>query len=280
MGYPYGQPDYPQPNGVAPAAVVPFGHPAHPQTQGPQAWTQHRQHRPSTVAMATLLAMLLTALTGVAGGMTLNAGAKLDRETHGAANDAAQATVQSLYATGVIEFIIALLWLISGFLLFNSRSAGRIMLIVLSAIGVVGGLVGIIAGLGSGAPMASVGGFVGITLALLVLSLTMSSGTTRWIAAAPPRLIAQSGQPYGQPARPPYGQPALSPYGQPVQPYAQPAPYSQPAPYGQPAQPYAQPAPYGQPVVAPYGQVPDPYQQPQPGQYPQQPTGQPPYPYQ
>ncbi|WP_433197468.1 hypothetical protein ACQP1G_01085 [Nocardia sp. CA-107356] len=227
MGYPYGQPGYGYPQ------------PAYGYQRPPSGGTA------ITAAIFGLIVGLLGAVGVVIGLIaTVNANNKAhDYSRFGPTAPEVPGYVYGLVALGAV---VALLWLLGAILLFRRSSAGRVILIMLSSLSLIGSVVNVATG------RTEIGVLGVIPLTILICACVSSTG--RWIAAG----------------RTPY------PYGQPVQPYA--------APYGQPAQPsaapYGQPAPFGQA----YGQpVPDLYQQPgfQPGQYPQQPpVGQPPYPYQ
>lgn len=226
MGYPYGQPGYgyPQP------------------TYGYQ-----RQASGATAITAAVIAVIvgLLGLVGVVIGLfaAISESNKSDYRRYGASPPEVPGYVYALIALGGL---IAFLWLLGAILLFRRSTAGRVILIIMSSLSLIGSVMSII----TGNPIGAVVGAIPLT----ILICASVSSTGRWIAAA------RTPSPYGQPV-----QPYAVPYGQPAQPSA--APYGQPAPYG--------PA-YGRPV-------PDPYQQSgfQPGQYPQQPpVGQPPYPYQ
>ncbi|MET8878662.1 hypothetical protein [Nocardia sp. NPDC004604] len=226
MGYPYGQPGYgyPQPT---------YGY----------------QQRASggTALTAAVLAVIvgLLGLIGVIFGLCVainESNKSSDYRRYGAPPPEVPGYVYALIALGGL---IAFLWLLGAMLLFRRRTAGRVILIIMSSLSLIGSVLGIV----THNPITVIVGVIPLTI--LICASVGSTG--RWIAAA------RMPHPYGQPV-----QPYAAPYGQPVQPTA--APYVQPAPFGQA-----------------YGQVPDPYQQPgfQPGQYPQQPpVGQPPYPYQ
>jgi len=187
----------------------------------------------------------LLGLVGVVIGLfaAISESNKSDYRRYGAPPPEVPGYVYGLIALGGL---IAFLWLLGAILLFRRSTAGRVILIILSSLSLIGSASSIVTG-------KPIGAIVGV-IPLTILICASVSSTGRWIAAA------RTPYPYGQPV-----QPHAAPYGQPPQPSA--TPYVQPAPFGQA---------YGQPI-------PDPYQQPgfQPGQYPQQPpVGQPPYPYQ
>ncbi|MEV2224871.1 hypothetical protein AB0E01_34055 [Nocardia vinacea] len=236
MGYPHGQPGYgySQPT---------YGYPGRPS---------------GTAAMTAGVIAIIVGLLGLVGvviGLSAVVGENRSHNDHSFGPSAPEVP-EYVYGLIGLGAVIALLWLFGAILLFRRSTAGRVILIVLSSLGLIGTIITAING--------ARGGLVVGLIPLIILACAASGSTRDWIAAG------RAPYPYGQSVQP-YVQPA--PYGQPVQPLA--APFAQPI--QPPVTPYVQPAPFGQP--APYGQ-PDPYQQPgfQPGQYPQQP--QPPYPYQ
>ena len=204
MSYPYDQPGY-QGYGYPPAGYPPAGYP--PPGYPPYGY---QEPRPSggaaiTAGVFALLLALLAAL-GIIG--LIGAAASLN-EVHrhyDSYSDSYISTGSSgagniFYLFAALDGVFALLWAVGGIMLMNHKNAGRIMLVVLSSIGLLGGIGGMISAFANGVPAASIGGIVGLFIAVLMLSLTLSGSAKRWCGA-------------GMPAYPPAAY-----YGQPPYPY-------------------------------------------------------------
>jgi hypothetical protein len=210
MSYPYGQPGYgyPQP-----------------------AYGYQQRASGGTAITAAVIAVIvgLLGLVGVVIGLFV--AIDENNKSHEYYSHTPAAPEVPGYVFGLIGLggLIAFLWLLGAILLFRRSTAGRVILIIMSSLSLIGSATSI----ATGNPEVAVVGVIPLT----ILICASVSSTGRWIAEGRRT----------QPPGPVYGQPA--PYGQPVQPYA-------PAPYGQPAQPsatpYAQPAPYGQPPQYPH----------------------------
>ncbi|NKY85575.1 hypothetical protein [Nocardia veterana] len=175
MSYPYGSgydgyppPGYPPP-GYPPApypGYLPYG---------------YQEPRPSGGAAITagIFALILALVAGV-GVLGLLGGASsfddpLDPYAYRSHD---LATV--FYVIAVVDGVLALLWATGGILLMNHKNSGRVLLVVLSSLGLLGGVAGIVLPLVNGVPAASIGGIVGALLAALMLSLTLSGSAKRW----------------------------------------------------------------------------------------------------
>lgn len=101
----------------------------------------------------------------------------------------------------IIEAVVAVPYLLGGFLLINHKNGGRILLIILSCLGAVGGLIGMIAGFASGVPVSAAFAIPGLLIVALMLFLTLSSGTMRWCGVTPPQAPQIN---YAQPQYPRY----------------------------------------------------------------------------
>ncbi|WP_280267766.1 hypothetical protein [Nocardia wallacei] len=170
MNYPYGQPGYPAygyPEQPAYGAGYPYpGYPPQPPASGGAAIT------------AGILAILLS-LLGVFG---IVATVGVANELHDDRYGGGDGTAAVFFLMIGIEGLVVLLWLIGGILLMNRRNGGRVILITLSSLGLLGGLGGTVAGLTSPVPAAAIPGAVGVLLAVLMLALTLAGSTKRWCA--------------------------------------------------------------------------------------------------
>ncbi|MBC7300583.1 MAG: hypothetical protein H5T78_06475 [Nocardia sp.] len=208
MGYPYGpqqgqdpyagqgyaHPGYaPDPYGAQPGygayAQHGYGAPAYGAVPYPYA-PGYGQPRPSggTAITAAVIALLLSLISGLA----LAIGAAATLGTSGSSNvDTSVIMVPLLIGGGVCS-----LWFIGSILLFRRKAAGRVILILLSSLGVLGMGVSTVVSLGNTDDPAPtiVGGLVGGLLALLILCLAAAPSTGRWVRAGRPGRY----QPYPQ----------------------------------------------------------------------------------
>ncbi|WP_431955255.1 hypothetical protein [Nocardia lijiangensis] len=93
-----------------------------------------------------------------------------------------------------IGALVALLWLLGALLLFMRQTAGRVIIIGLSSIALLGAFV-----------LVAIGGVMGgmpLLLSGSIFGLTVASPTGRWIAAR-----RQPAYPPAYPPAPPYGHP-------------------------------------------------------------------------
>lgn len=173
MNYPYGphsgypvpgpppgyqQPGYPQPGFPPPG----YPQPGYPGPGYPGGFVQ----RPSggTAITAGVLAVIIGMLC------VIGTFALLVVAVDGGDGEA--------YLYGVVAVIgaIALLWLMGGILLFRRKTAGRVILIVMSALGVLGNL-------GTMGVSGGARGGLGMLIAATILVLAAVPATGRWIAA-------------------------------------------------------------------------------------------------
>ncbi|MEV0334725.1 hypothetical protein [Nocardia sp. NPDC050717] len=150
-----------------PYGAQPYGYGAPPYGYG--------QPRPSggTAITAAVLALLISLVT--CGGMAIAMVAVTSLRNPTAAN----------FAPAAGGLAVGLLWLLGSILLFRRKTAGRVILIVLSSIAVIGGGIATAIGAsGSGEPAAGlIGGIVGLSIPLLILVMAAAPSTGRWIRA-------------------------------------------------------------------------------------------------
>ncbi|WP_433729720.1 hypothetical protein ACQP0C_01140 [Nocardia sp. CA-129566] len=213
----------------------PYGHPGYGYPQPAYGYQQRASGGTAITAAVIAVIVGLLGLGGVVIGLFVAIDESNKSHDYGSHAPAAPPVPGYVYALIALGGLIAFLWLLGAALLFRRRTAGRVILIIMSSLSLIGSALGIVTG-----TLVSV--IVGV-IPLTILICASVSSTGRWIAAA--RMH--------------------HPYGQPVQPYA--APYVQPAPfghaYGQPVpDPYQQPGfqPGHYPQQPPVGQPPYPYQ--------------------
>ncbi|WP_280272331.1 hypothetical protein [Nocardia wallacei] len=98
-------------------------------------------------------------------------------------NDAASEEARDLfYLSAAVEGGIVLLLLLGGILVMNRKNAGRVILIILATLGLLGGFAGTITGILSPVPVSAVPGVIGVLVAVLILALTLAGSTKRWCA--------------------------------------------------------------------------------------------------
>ncbi|WP_280305585.1 hypothetical protein [Nocardia neocaledoniensis] len=177
----YAQPGYaPDPY----AAQVPYGAAQpHPHGYGYGAPYGYGQPRPSggTAITAAVIALLISLVT--CGGMAIAMVAVTSLRNPTAAN----------FAPAAGGLAVGLLWLLGSILLFRRKTAGRVILILLSSIALIGGGIATAIGAsGSGEPAAGlIGGLVGLSIPFLILVMAAAPSTGRWIRAG-----RQSAYPY------------------------------------------------------------------------------------
>ncbi|AHH14955.1 hypothetical protein NONO_c01350 [Nocardia nova SH22a] len=197
MSYPYGQPEYPgygyppagyPPPGYAPG-YAPYGYPE-PRPSGGAAIT------------AGVFSLLIALLAGFGVLALISAANNLNDEySYSHSYGSSSNSGDIFFAIAAADGLIALLWAIGGIMLMNHKNAGRIIVVILSSLGLLGGIAGMITAFANGVPAASIGGIVGLAFAVLMLSLTLSGSAKRWCGV-------------GMPAYPPAAY-----YGQPPYPY-------------------------------------------------------------
>lgn len=193
MSYPYGQPEYPG-YGYPPAGYPPPGYPPY----------GYQEPRPSGGAAITagIFALLLALLASLGIIGLLSAAASLNRHhSYGSSYSSHSSGAGNIfYVFAAVDGAIALLWAVGGIMLMNHKNAGRVLLIVLSSLGLLGGIAGMVMAFANGVPEASIGGIIGLLIAVLMLSLTLSGSAKRWCGAGMPA-YAPAGY-YGQPPYP------------------------------------------------------------------------------
>ncbi|MFI1914805.1 hypothetical protein [Nocardia sp. NPDC020380] len=216
MSYPYGQqqpgyqnPEYPGGAGYPGQQYPPAGYPQ-PGYQAPPGYPQQGYPAPGypagypqqpatggTAITAGVLGIIIGILAMIGGVAAMIAASTLKNEddysspysTHTHTSDTAT-TVATV--VGVVIIVVGLLWIVASGLLLARKTFGRVMLIILSGIGVAGGLVD--------AARTPGAGLLGLLVAAAILILAAVPATGRWIAA-------------GKNRQPTYAQPAYSPYG-------------------------------------------------------------------
>ncbi|MFE1595161.1 hypothetical protein [Nocardia sp. NPDC058705] len=218
MGYPYGpqqgqdpyagqgyaQPGYgPDPYGAQPGYAQPYGAPAHngygAPAYGAAPYPGYGQPRAGggTAITAAVISLILSVL-GL-GGIGLAAAILFSENTGSATPDEVRSAATLSLLVGSAA---CLLWLLGAILLFRRKTSGRVILIILSGIGVVFSVLSTAIPLLSGngaagdeATMVLIGGAVGGAIPLLIFLLVVAPSTGRWIRA---------GRPGGYPQYPQY----------------------------------------------------------------------------
>ncbi|MBF4997978.1 hypothetical protein IRT45_12545 [Nocardia sp. BSTN01] len=199
MSYPYG-PGYGG-NGYPPAGYPPPGYPPAGYPAPGYAPYGYQEPRPSGGAAITAgVFALLLALLAAFGIIGLLSAADSVSHSYGSYRSHSSGSADIFYIMAAVDGLIALLWAVGGIMLMNHKNAGRVMLVVLSSLGLLGGLAGIVMALANGVPAASIGGIVGLLFAVLMLSLTLSGSAKRWCGVGTPAYPPAAY--YGQPPYP------------------------------------------------------------------------------
>ncbi|MFD3747097.1 hypothetical protein [Nocardia sp. NPDC058633] len=201
MGYPYGpqqghdpyggqgyaQPGYGDPYGgqpgyaAQPYAQPGYGAPVYGAAPYPYA-PGYGQPRPGggTAITAAVITLLLSLISGLF--LAIGVAATLG-SSKSSSIDAPVVMVPLIVGGGV-----CLLWFLGSILLFRRKAAGRVILIMLSSLAVLGMGVSTVVSLGNtGDPAPTIiGGVLGGGLALLILCLAAAPSTGRWIRAGRP----------------------------------------------------------------------------------------------
>ncbi|MFB7720758.1 hypothetical protein [Nocardia sp. NPDC056100] len=211
MSYPYGppenpwqgepgyeQPGYPQPTYQQPGYAQPaYPQPGYPQ-QGyayPQPGYPGYQPPPSgaTAIAAAVLSILVAVLAGLAGLGIILIGATFGSSHYNTDYESSSFDddVTVAIGLGVLVLVMGVLWFVAALLLLARKTAGRVMLIAITSIALIGGLVGL-------AESPESPDLIGLAIGLLILVLAAVPPTGRWIAAAknPPPAIPQGYMPY------------------------------------------------------------------------------------
>ncbi|NKY49961.1 hypothetical protein [Nocardia vermiculata] len=207
MSYPYGQAEYP--GGYPPAGggypppgyPPPGGYPGYPPAGYPPAGYApygygYQEPAPSGGAAITagIFALILALLAGAGVVGLIAAGTNLNDSGYSSGDG------DPLFIAAIVDGVIAVLWATGAIMLMCHKNAGRILLVILSSLGLVGGLVGLVAAFGAGIPASSIVGIVGLLLAVLMLCLTLSGSAKRWCGAGAPAYPPAAY--YGQPPYP------------------------------------------------------------------------------
>lgn len=166
---PYAQQGYaPQPYGpeygyAAPAYPPGYGYPQ-PRAGG------------GTAITAAVLSLLLSLIA--LGGMGIAIASEMD--TAGYRDGSARSGTIAGFA---IASVPCLLWLLGSILLFRRKTAGRVLLIILSSLGLLVGAISVAVAADSGGGPALIAGLVAAAIPLLILTLAAAPSTGRWIRA-------------------------------------------------------------------------------------------------
>ncbi|MGV9414287.1 hypothetical protein ACWDOP_30675 [Nocardia sp. NPDC003693] len=174
MSNPYGQPypgsyGYQQPGYQQPAYPPPGYQPGYP---------MYPQLPPSgaTAITAGVIALIVGIIAGIGGVVMVGAAAALSSEREKYGRSSANDLESLLIGMGVLVILIGAFWFIGALLLFARKTAGRVMLIIASGLGLLGGLGQLTLGEYSGP-------IFGLGISLLILILCLVPATGRWIAA-------------------------------------------------------------------------------------------------
>ncbi|MGW6119701.1 hypothetical protein ACWFRF_11695 [Nocardia sp. NPDC055165] len=181
---PYGgQPGYPQPYG-APVQNG-YGAPAYGAAPYPYAPGYGEPRAGGGTAITAAVISLLLSLLALAG-LGIAAAILFGENTGSAAGDEVRsaATVSLLIGAAV-----GLLWLLGAILLFRRKTAGRVILILLSTLALIFSAISIVAAVSTGSEeptVTLVGGIITSIIPLLILVLAAAPSTGRWIRAGRP----------------------------------------------------------------------------------------------
>ncbi|MRH86162.1 hypothetical protein GFY24_01560 [Nocardia sp. SYP-A9097] len=209
MSYPYGQPEYPgqgqpvpgyeQPGYPQPAYQQPgYAQPGYPQPGYPQPGSGYPQPNypggyptqpPSgaTAITAAVLSIIFAVLAGF-GGLAMIIFAASFRSSYSSDDYSSSLddATTVIIGLGVFVLVMGILWFVGALLLLARKTAGRVMLIVLTSIGLIGSVVGMVKN-PTGPDV------IGLGVGLLILVLAAVPPTGRWIAAGKNPPPAQQG---------------------------------------------------------------------------------------
>src|SRR5690349_14219113 len=142
MSYPYG-PGYGG-NGYPPAGYPPPGYPPAGYPAPGYAPYGYQEPRPSGGAAITAgVFALLLALLAAFGIIGLLSAASSVSHSYGSYRSHSSGSADIFYVMAAVDGLLALLWAVGGIMLMNHKNAGRLMLLVLSSLGLLGGLAGV-----------------------------------------------------------------------------------------------------------------------------------------
>lgn len=191
MGYPYGPQQgqgYPPVGQQGYAPPVYGGYPA-PGYAQPQPGYGPRPVSGGTGIAAASLALLISLVGGIvlAVSYSILADAETGRvlqQPDGTFKPEMTGLGEGVMVGLAIGGIACLLWLLGAVLLFRRTTAGRVIVIVLATLGVLGGLGSLVVAAGTASPATVAIGVVQAGFAVLVLCLAAAPSTGRWIQAA------------------------------------------------------------------------------------------------
>ncbi|WP_280222609.1 hypothetical protein [Nocardia neocaledoniensis] len=169
----YAQPGYaPDPSAAQAYGAQPYPYGAQPYGYGAPVYGQPRPGG-GTAITAAVISLLISLVT--CGGMAIAMVAVTSLRNPTAVN----------FAPAAGGMAIGLLWLLGSILLFRRKTAGRVILILLSSIALIGGgITTAIGASGSGEPAAGlIGGVVALSIPFLILVMAAAPATGRWIRA-------------------------------------------------------------------------------------------------
>ncbi|KAF0849663.1 hypothetical protein [Nocardia caishijiensis] len=195
MGYPqgydpyaaqgYAQPGYApdpyaQPYGATPYAEYGYGAPAY--GPYPPGYGQQPRAGGGTAITAAVISLLVSLVA--LGGIGIGAAVLLGTEATSAADESTRSAVTIALAIGAVP---SLLWLLGSILLFRRKTAGRVILILLSTLALLGTWIPAVLTM-SRTSSDQIGGTIGgaiimSAIPLLILTLAAASSTGRWIRA-------------------------------------------------------------------------------------------------
>ncbi|MGW5451723.1 hypothetical protein [Nocardia sp. NPDC003979] len=200
MGYPHGPqgydpyaaqgyaqpgyaPDpYAQPYGAQPYAEYGYGAPAY--GAYPPGYGQPRPGG-GTAITAAVISLLLSLIA--LGGLGIAAAVIFGTEPTSATDEAGRSEVTIGLAIGAVP---SLLWFLGSILLFRRKTAGRVLLILLSVLALAGTWVSVLMALSQTSSSETGGAIAGALVVsffpLIILILTAAPSTGRWIRAGRP----------------------------------------------------------------------------------------------
>ncbi|GAB0103410.1 hypothetical protein JMUB6875_23830 [Nocardia sp. JMUB6875] len=215
MSYPYGPEDQAQPGfgplEYPPATAYPqqrpfpwqtaapatgFGQPGYPVAGYPGPYGTYpgpygapsMQASGGTAITAGVLGIIL-GLLSVLGSIGLIALVVAFRDDRDGISGEDSGTAVLVLVIAILAGVMALMWLVGSVLLLMRKTVGRVLVIIASALGAIGGVINVASG--------SIVSGVGLLLSLAILVLAAVPPTGRWIAAAKQELApAQPYYPY------------------------------------------------------------------------------------
>ncbi|WP_330184045.1 hypothetical protein OHB26_10785 [Nocardia sp. NBC_01503] len=197
MRYPYGQPEYPgqgQPGYSQQGYPQPgFGYPQ-PSYPGYSGSYPTPPVSGSTAIGAAVIALVVGALAGFGGLLKTAFGSILvsSNSTDGYYSSSLAESSKTAIIVGVFLMVLGVLWLVSALLLIARKTAGRVLLIFSTTMGMVGTAVGMVTD-------PDLSDLVGFAIEGLILVLAAVPPTGRWLAAdknPPPAVPGYMPYPY------------------------------------------------------------------------------------